>query len=1298
MKPENPFVFEQRPREQDVDYTPEEKVRVLSIQKIAEGKRLIKEAKQTAQGITEDVLRSRTLVSIAETQAEAGDVGFKDTFEETKQTAQKIENYSDRSQALVSTTKAQVEAKDIKEAKQTAQGIEDDYYRFQALASIAKAQAEAGDIKEAKQTAQGIEDDYYRFQALASIAKAQAEAGDIKEAKQTAQGIEDHDDRSQVLASIAKAQAEAGDVEFKDTIEEAKQTAQGIKNYDDRFQTLVSIAEVQIEVGDIEFKDTFERAKQTAQEIEDDDFCSRSLTSIAKAQAEAGDIEFKDTFEKAKQTAQEIEDHDDRSQVLAYIAKAQAEAGDVEEAKQTAQGIKNNGDRSQVLASIAKAQAEAGDIKEAKQTAQGIEYDDDRSRSLTSIAKAQVEAGDIKEAKQTAQVIEDDGYRTRSLTFIAKAQAEAGDVEFKDTFKEAKQTAQGIVGGDYRSQALAYIAKAQTEIGDIKEAKQTAQVIEHSYHRPQTLFSVAKAQAEAGDIEGAKQTAQAIEDDGYRSDVLAYIAKAQAEAGDIEFKDTIEEAKQTAEKIEHNDYRFRVLASIAKAQAEAGAKYLKNISVTLQTSEIVDTIIDKAVRIHDRKTIAAIGSISDQSAVSRYSEEYGQDVRDLLDHGYMKVHISPQEEQEMLFERYSIKLHQITEGSDPAYSANRLTTEILASLNAPDMIRKSKETLAQTAEELSPTHKLLPRILKALIEINDSAARYSAMRIAAQKDIPERIFEYMVHKLVNVGYLPPDSIQYLNDKRDVQALRQLISQYPNQTINTIQIIAKIQNFSLHENKDLLFEAIADLGALTPTIFERYKQADAKGRKDLAERINELKPKFFKNEPIKDILDPDDQAILAEMVYLAYKPIGMSYEQVADLLEELKDCTHHLDEYEFQEQGYEFVLRSGRAYELKPGEEINEEHLKNVLKVFFASYPKTEELKEGRQNSQESDQKRSTKEKTITESLEESLLRLAKAGTTPNMDEVALLCSLMADEDLVSKFREKYKSKNLSQMSAVEKYAFLNHSIELLGVYYNDNYSHCLEDYLNNHPDTLEKLQTVLANPKRFNTLVGRVKSLKKRDLSHIDPKTTQGMAELLTAYLSSAYISKLLITDTKIELKKFRVSDTQENQETNESVGGQKLKAYVSKNAASFFAKASAGICTAQDVGLFQRKDHFHINIVENESTVKANIQAYIINDSKEGQSLLIRGINPNVAFLDQIDVGAFCEQVLEIARKFKEDNGLTSVYITGQEGGWHALSNRTQVEAYLKKYIKPEREVDVAFDITGSKSINVMYDVGNVS
>ena len=115
---------------------------------------------------------------------------------------------------------------------------------------------------------------------------------------------------------------------------------------------------------------------------------------------------------------------------------------------------------------------------------------------------------------------------------------------------------------------------------------------------------------------------------------------------------------------------------------------------------------------------------------------------------------------------------------------------------------------------------------------------------------------------------------------------------------------------------------------------------------------------------------------------------------------------------------------------------------------------------------------------------------------------------------------------------------------------------------------------------------------------------------------------------------------------------------------------------------------------MEQDEKVKGNIQAYIIEDG-DGQSLVLRGFNPNSDFMKNISVEDFCEKVLDIGQQFVKDNGFKHLYITEQDGGWHALSNRTEVFDYMRRYLKERTVKKHRLQVASGHHINTIYQVG---
>lgn len=599
-----------------------------------------------------------------------------------------------------------------------------------------------------------------------------------------------------------------------------------------------------------------------------------------------------------------------------------------------------------------------------------------------------------------------------------------------------------------------------------------------------------------------------------------------------------------------------------------------------------------------------------------------------------------------------------------------LTVQTLIRLRGEDGLRRLSEVgstglvKALNPEQQIRRYEYTAQVINEFLLADAAKGGALAMKFLGRKDLPPRLFKTFFEKLLEARVLTEKARLFFNDEKNWSFLKKLIAQYPNQFNTVIDTLSQIHDYNPAEHEAEVFQALNDLDSITPIIFERYRRTDAKGKKELAKKIKELKPGFFRNQPIRDVLPREDREILAEMVYLAYRPVGMSFGDVQKFIEKLDDRTEDIEKFNFPENGYDFIMEGGRKFALKPGERLDREKLQSYRELFIGKVPQSEE-----------------------EALEVSKLleRVVKAGSDFETKDLSILLSVMGADQPVRNFLER--SKNLTQENY---YTYLNELKELLGVYFSDNYQERLENFLSANPKAEGRILKILSSPDRQAVL--RKKLAKDGEDINWGIVTTREEAAKAMAVFIQTKVLKLIREEIARMANKFVGSETGE--ETQQD-GKRKLRAYISKNVGSFFAKASAGICTAQDIPLFEREDHFHINIVENEQTVQGNIQAYIISDPDGGRSLVLRGFNPNTAFLDKIDAGAFCEAVLKVARQFQKDNNLAHVYITESLAGWHALSNREAVAQYLqKRYVKEKKERRFTLQIASSTSVGRIYEV----
>ncbi|MGY4884186.1 MAG: hypothetical protein ACP5NZ_01250 [Nanobdellota archaeon] len=553
----------------------------------------------------------------------------------------------------------------------------------------------------------------------------------------------------------------------------------------------------------------------------------------------------------------------------------------------------------------------------------------------------------------------------------------------------------------------------------------------------------------------------------------------------------------------------------------------------------------------------------------------------------------------------------------------------------------------------------IARIVKIVIDIDIAKGSNLAVKFLAKKELPDKLFSFFTSRLIKEGYFTKNTNHYLTDKENMSFLRRLIATYPNQFNTVLDTISQIKDYSPGKNQEEVFSAISDLESLTPIIFDRYRKADVFGKKELAQQIRELKPKFFRNIPVKNILEKKDQDILIEMVYLAYKPVGMNFEKVKGLMSKIEDRTEDLENFSFPEAGYNFSLGVGQKILLKEGESLDWNKLPIFKKILVTPYPEDEES---------------------IKKFSSLLGRIAKAGTL-NEEETGIILSVMNRDEFIVNSTKKFNKINDENV-----YNYLNEMREIFGIYFKDNYKERLQNFLSANPSIEGQIMKTLTNPERQKTL--KIKLGKRAEEINWNNLTEKKeLARLIAIFLDNSILKASKDTINK-NINKFTTEDGRARVATNKN-----LKAYISKNVGSFFAKASAGICTAEDIPLFNTKNHFHINVVEGDDSVRANIQAYIIDDNGK-KSLLLRGFNPNTDFLDKIDTPSFVEKVIEISKQFQKENNLNEVYIT-EQGSWHSLSNREKVASYLmKRYHNRKNEVLYSFKVATNNTISYIYKV----
>ncbi|TES95105.1 hypothetical protein E3J85_02470, partial [Patescibacteria group bacterium] len=308
--------------------------------------------------------------------------------------------------------------------------------------------------------------------------------------------------------------------------------------------------------------------------------------------------------------------------------------------------------------------------------------------------------------------------------------------------------------------------------------------------------------------------------------------------------------------------------------------------------------------------------------------------------------------------------------------------------------------------------------------------------------------------LEKLSYLLPEGVglikDYMEDQKAPAFFKRLLHNYPYQFNTVLETLDQVDNFSLKEESESVFELLDEIGTVTPIIFERYRETKShEEKKELIEKINNLRADFFTNQPVENILPAEDRGILAEMIYISYRPIGMSFREVKDYLEKLEDRSDDLDGYSFPSEGYPFNLDEGRTYKLREDEKINPDLISRTKTLFQVS----PELIEKGENE-----------------IGKILGKLVKGASDLEDQEVNLLLSLISEMEQIKEFKERYESLDLNQPEQL--FHYLNELRENLGVLFSDHCSSRLTQFLKEDEKTRSRLFELLSSEKRLKHFEG----------------------------------------------------------------------------------------------------------------------------------------------------------------------------------------------------------------------------------
>ncbi len=596
---------------------------------------------------------------------------------------------------------------------------------------------------------------------------------------------------------------------------------------------------------------------------------------------------------------------------------------------------------------------------------------------------------------------------------------------------------------------------------------------------------------------------------------------------------------------------------------------------------------------------------------------------------------------------------------------------------------QKKDALLAVYEPEGTTHTVRWRIVDTLIDHKIPGAE--AMAEINRRDTPVRLTKHFFRKLVARDMLHKHTLEYIAEENEhIPYLRQLLSEYQNEFNTVMDTIEKYfssrsevrswdnaESDAVHlttNQKKLrphewagVLTTLRQLGVFTPSVYAeaRSKNFDPAALTEIGKKIRLLKQQLFSSKPFDNDLSLELQG---EIIYAAYKPANMDLATVSRLCGEVQDCSAHLERFAFPEKGYELDLRpSKKMRRASEGVELQSMEISDRMERSLHAV-----------HTRQADDIRSTTKK------------LCNIGRFKSLDAVQI-------EDIVPVFLEDHfflQCIHEVQRARTDNdvYKALTDMQEALGIYLDDNLERAIARFIDRHYEHVSKMIDNFAEGVRKPKLLG---AYQKQCAITLD--TSLDNTHLAAQAITAVYKQKVK------SLQQTRKMLRQDMGQFVTAEGGAaashmpKLRAIISKNVASFFGKASAGICTDENVELFHRSDHFHINIVHEEKQVcVGNVQAYIMNHHGESH-LLLRGFNPSTALLKEIDAASFCDAVISIGEQFARANDLAGV-ILSEQGGFLALSNRPEATKHLRrKYRRSGIEIE-PFEISRGVKIQSGY------
>jgi len=363
--------------------------------------------------------------------------------------------------------------------------------------------------------------------------------------------------------------------------------------------------------------------------------------------------------------------------------------------------------------------------------------------------------------------------------------------------------------------------------------------------------------------------------------------------------------------------------------------------------------------------------------------------------------------------------------------------------------------------------------------------------------------------------------------------------------------------------------------------------------------------------------------------MAYRPTWFSENDIKEMIEnwEIQDFTYQLENIIFNKQGYDLVLHKN---EIKLVWEKNKNLSAEFNKCFLLNNLKTDNIEGHYKDFNVKDF--FTKSKGFDFEIIQQFYWLNKDVRIKHFDESHIRFENIDNDKWYNLLNDAYEI-----FWVVTKDSFPEHLIKEL--------EKLEEEKINDIYNKMSKLKDPRFK-KEFeevnNEIISEEKNISLEEkIKIISILTEKRLIEF------GQYMRKKI----KKELKKFKIVRWEEKQ----------IKAIISKNIWSFFAKAGAELCTAWDKKMWNEERHIHLNLIdENKNQIVWNIMLYF---EENRDYLIVRWFNPIKEIVNNYDNKTLVNEMIKVVKQIAKENWFEKVYIPKVSWTWHNLSNRDKIQ-----------------------------------